>query len=201
MAPSVGSGFLVSQDGLIYTNRHVAQPANEDIKGSMLVVGVPSAKDPDVLDFYRAEVVWAPEKKDDLDFAVLRIARREKAPPFQPLALSYEKADLGSDVAVLGFPHVKDDQPNLSFTKGSISTSRVMFDGKAYYQTDAAINPGNSGGPLLNVKGQAIGIVTFKKGNAENISFALYLNEIKAAAELAQKQAVKVKPEPGPLDA
>jgi serine protease Do len=198
--PAVGSGFLVNREGLIYTNRHVVQSSNEEIKGTIILVGVPSVKDPDVLNFFRAEVVWVPEKKDELDFAVLRIARREKEPAFQPLAMSYEKAELASDVAVLGYPHVKDDQPNLSFTKGSISSGRVQFDGKSYYQTDAAINAGNSGGPLLNAKGEVIGIVTFKKGNAQNISFALYLSEIKAAAELAQKQAAKVKPEPGPMD-
>src|SRR5262245_60181412 len=49
LPPSSGSGFLVDAEGLVYTNRHVALP-DEDIKGSKLIVGVPSAKDPDVLE-------------------------------------------------------------------------------------------------------------------------------------------------------
>ncbi len=200
LGPSVGSGFLVSDDGLIYTNRHVAVPSDPGIKGTILLVGVPSAKDPDVLEYYRAETVYAPEKKEGLDFAVLKIEVRKGGPKFKPLPLSYDKLELGSDVAVLGYPHVQENQPNLSFNKGSVSSTRVQIEDRSYYQTDATINPGNSGGPLLNSSGNAVGIVTFKKGKASNIGFAVYLAEVKSAAELAQKQAVLVKPVPGPLD-
>lgn len=199
VGPSVGSGFLATADGLVYTNRHVAVPPDDTIKGSILLVGVPSAKDPDVLEYYRAETVYAPPKKDDLDFAVLKIARKGGA-EFRPLPLAAEKLDLGSEVAALGFPRVLDAQPNLSFTKGSVSVGRVRLGDRSYYQTDAAVNPGNSGGPLLNAKGEAVGIVTLKKKDASNIGFALHLAEVKDAAEQAARLAAKVAPEPGPLD-
>ncbi|VTS00767.1 2 peptidase : HtrA2 peptidase OS=Desulfotomaculum carboxydivorans (strain DSM 14880 / VKM B-2319 / CO-1-SRB) GN=Desca_2369 PE=4 SV=1: Trypsin_2 [Gemmata massiliana] len=200
LGPAVGSGFLVSHDGLIFTNRHVALPSDEGIKGSITLVGVPSVKDPDVLDYFRAETVYTPEKKENLDFAVLKIEARKDGPKFRPLPLSYDKLDLGSDVAVLGYPYVQENQPNLSFNKGSISATRVRIGDRSFYQTDAAINPGNSGGPLLNKNGEAVGVVTFKKGNANNIGFALNLGEVKAAAEQAEKKAASVKPVPGPLD-
>lgn len=201
IGPSVGSGFLVSDDGLIYTNRHVAVPSDETIKGSVILVGVPSVKDPDLLEYFRAEIAYLPEKSTNLDFAVLKIAARKDQPGFRPLSLTVEKLDLGSDVAVLGYPYVQESQPNLSFNKGSISATRVRFGTRAYYQTDAAINPGNSGGPLLNAKGEAVGIVTLKKGNASNIGFALYLDEVKAGAAQARQQAARITPEPGPFDA
>lgn len=200
LGPAVGSGFLVGPDGLIFTNRHVAVPSDEGIMGSLLLVGVPSAKDADVLEYYRAETVYVPEKKVGLDFAVLKIEARQGGPKFQPLPLSYEKLDLGSDVAVLGYPYVQENQPNLSFNKGSVSATRVRIGDRSFYQTDAAINPGNSGGPLLNKNGEAVGIITLKKGNADNIGFALQLNEVKSAAEQAEKKAAQVKATPGPLD-
>jgi len=200
VGPSVGSGFIVSGDGLIYTNRHVALPPDESIKGSITLVGVPSVKDPEVLEYYRAEMVYAPPAKDDLDFAVLKIAAPKGGPQFRPLALATDKLDLGSEVAALGFPRVQENQPNLSFTKGSVSVGRVKIGDRSYYQTDAAVNPGNSGGPLVNTKGEAVGIITLKKRDANNIGFALHLAEIKTAAAAAEKLAEKISPEPGPLD-
>lgn len=195
-----GSGFFVGEDSLIYTNRHVVMPGSNDLTGATILVGVPSAKDADVLEYYKAEIVYVAEKKEDLDFAVLRIAGKKGAAPFKPLTLAEDKPELGGDVAVLGYPVVKDDQPNLSFNKGSISSTRVKIEGRPYYQTDAAVNPGNSGGPLVNMKGEVVGIVTLKKGNADNIGFALYMSEVKAAAEKAVKLSASVKPTPGPID-
>ena len=145
-------------------------------------------------------MAYAPDRKDGLDFAALKIEGRKGAAVFRALPLSTEKPELGGEVAVLGYPYVQENQPNVSFTKGSLSSTRVRIGDRSYYQTDAAINPGNSGGPLLNSKGEAVGIVTLKKGDASNIGFALQLGEVKAAAERAAGRVAELKVAPGPLD-
>jgi serine protease Do len=145
---------------LIYTARHVAISPDEIIKGAILLVGVPSAKDVEILDYYKAEVAFAPNAKDNLDFAVLKIAGR--GAPFKSLPLATAKLELGADVAVLGFPVVPGEQPGLSFNKGSVSNTKVRLLDRSHYQTDAAVNSGNSGGPFLNAKGEVAGIVTMK---------------------------------------
>ena len=100
-------------------------------------------------------------------------------------------------MAALGFPNVVEAQPALSFNKGSVSSTRVRLDGVSYLQTDAAVNPGNSGGPMLNTKGEVIGIVTLKIRGADRIGFALYLSEIKEAANLSPERIAKVVVRPG----
>lgn len=194
---ALGSGFLVSPDGLIYTSRHVIESADRTAQGTLIVVGVPSADDPDDLDWYTA----AAQLQDDehLDFAILKIAAQEGAPPFAALPLSFDKLELGADVAVIGYPYIRENEAVLSFNKGSISATRVRFGGHTYYQTDAAVNHGNSGGPLLNEQGQAIGIVTLKEVNAENIGFALYLNEVRSAVAAAAGRLATLKPPAGPI--
>src|SRR5262249_2555339 len=196
---AIGSGFLVSPDGLIYTNRHVVLP-DQPIRGSIILVGVPSRTDPDDLDFFKAEVVHATSPKSALDFAILKIVPRSDYGTFRSLPLAEQPLDLGAPVAAIGYPYIKNDFPTLSFNKGSVSAARVIFGGHQFYQTDAAVNPGNSGGPLVNTRGEAVGIVTLRKANANNMGYALYLSEVRAAAELAQHRLTSIDPEPGPLD-
>jgi S1-C subfamily serine protease len=200
--PAIGTGFVVSKDGLIYTNRHVVEPPDATVKGTVVMVAVPSGKNLDEFTYYKADPVptSARPTKADKDFAVLKIAGRPGTPEFKPLTLSGEKMELGSEIAILGYPVVKDDSPGISFNKGSISGTKVQFDNGAYYQTDAAVNPGNSGGPMLNAKGEVVGIVTLKKRGASNIAFALQVDEIQAAVAYAGQKAVAVKPPPGPID-
>ncbi|HSU66014.1 MAG TPA: serine protease [Tepidisphaeraceae bacterium] len=194
-----GSGFLVGDKGLVYTCRHVAKPGNSGAE-SIIVVGVPSAKDPDELDYFRASLVFSTKPDDPLDFAVLKIAAKPGYAPFKPLAIGKSAAELGDSVAAIGYPVVDSDHPSLSVTKGSISSSRRRVEGLSYFQTDAAVNPGNSGGPLLNVAGEVIGIVTAKKFDADNIGFALYMSELNASVYQANTDADDVHAEPGPLD-
>jgi uncharacterized protein (TIGR03067 family) len=200
IGPAVGSGFLVSKDGLVYTNRHVVMSADTTVKGTIILVGVPSAKDPDELDYFRAEIVYVPQVKEDLDFAVLKIAANKEYGEFKPLSLAQEKLGLGDDVAAIGYPHIKDNLPVLTFTKGTVSATKVKLDERSYYQTDAAVNPGSSGGPLLNGKGEVAGIITMKKRDSNKMGYALYLSEFKDAEAKARDVAEKITPEPGPLD-
>jgi S1-C subfamily serine protease len=195
---ALGSGFLVSDDGLIYTGRHVVRSSDPTAKGTLVLVGVPSAADPDDLDTFLADVVYV-SGDDELDFAVLKIAAREGYGELRPLPLSLEKLELGAKVAVIGYPYVRENQAVLSFNKGSVSATRIRFRGRSYYQTDAAVNHGNSGGPLLNERGEAVGIVTLKELDAENMGFALYLNEIDSAA-VSHERFADIHPRPGPLD-
>ncbi|HJT30928.1 MAG TPA: serine protease [Pirellulales bacterium] len=197
---ALGSGFLVSTDGVIYTSRHVIEPTDSTARGTLILVGVPSAADPDDLDWFPAAVAYRPPKAENLDFAILKITARQSYGPFHALPLSYEKLELGASVAVIGYPYIRENEAVLSFNKGSISSTRVRFSGKTYYQTDAAVNHGNSGGPLINGGGEAVGIVTLKEMNAENVGFALYLSEIRATAEAAARHLDGLRSPIGPVD-
>jgi S1-C subfamily serine protease len=199
LPPSGGSGFLVRKDGLIYTNRHVIQ-AEAPQDGVRLLVGVPSAKDPDVLDYFPAAVIYTPPADSALDFAVLKVTARPGYGEFNTLPLSSDRPALGSPVAAVGYPAgVGSGPPPLSFTRGSVSATLVMIDGHPFYQTDAAVNPGNSGGALLNARGEAVGIVTLQKARASNMGYALYLSAVESAARAAQDRVAAARPEPGPL--
>lgn len=197
---ALGSGFLVSGDGVVYTSRHVIEPNDATARGTVILVGVPSAADPDDLDWFPAAVAFQPKETEKLDFAILKITAQQSYGPFHALPLSYEKLELGASVAVIGYPYIRENEAVLSFNKGSISSTRVRFSGKTYYQTDAAVNQGNSGGPLLNSKGEAVGIVTLKEMNAENVGFALYLSEIRSVAATAAQHAVELRTPIGPVD-
>lgn len=197
---ALGSGFLVSGEGVVYTSRHVIEPSDATARGTTILIGVPSAGDPDDLDWFPAAVAYRPPEAEKLDFAILKITARESYGPFHALPLTYEKLELGASVAVIGYPFIRENEAVLSFNKGSISSTRVRFGGKTYYQTDAAVNQGNSGGPLLNVRGETVGIVTLKEMNAENIGFALYLNEVRAVAEAASRDLAELHPPIGPVD-
>ncbi len=195
-----GTGFLVSKDGLIYTNRHVIHPEKKAINTRKVLVGVPSAKDVEILEYFLAEVVYEPNLNEGLDFAILKIAAKPGYGEFRSLPLTVDKVELGQNVAALGFPFIQADAPTFSFNRGGISATKVEFNRKLFLQTDAAVNPGNSGGPLVNQRGEVLAIVTLKMSNANNMGYALYLSETQEARKLADPMIAAARPEPGPGD-
>ncbi|MHB8956355.1 MAG: trypsin-like peptidase domain-containing protein [Pirellulaceae bacterium] len=195
----VGTGFLVDESGLIYTNRHVIESGNRSHRNSVIVVGVASKEDPEKLDYFPAKVVHVVEEPVARDFAVLKISANADYGKFEPLQLADKSLALGDNVAVLGFPFVQEGEPTISFTKGTVSSTRVQFDGVSFYQTDAAVNPGNSGGPLLNAAGEVVGIVTLKISEADNMGYALYISECQPEVDRIKSTIDSVKPERGPL--
>ena len=137
-----GSGFFVSQDGYLLTNKHVvggAKYVKVKLPSGMELVG---------------EVVRV---EGDRDVALV------KAPVSRVQAIPLRAGDLkiGEDVYALGSP--LGDQFNTTFTHGIMSAYRTL-DEKRFLQSDVAILPGNSGGPLLDTKGQVIGITVMGLG-------------------------------------
>jgi S1-C subfamily serine protease len=105
----------------------------------------------------------------DLDTAVLKVQGLDRA----PLRLSDGRAHVGDEVFAIGNPV----NMNFSVSRGIISSIRGHAD-STFLQTDAAINPGNSGGPLMNPKGQVVGMVTSKVSEAEGLGLALSAGDI-----------------------
>lgn len=176
---NIGSGFIVSSDGLIITNKHVVSDTN----ASYQVLTNDKKK-------YNVEKIY----RDPLnDLAILKI----NATDLKPLKLGDSSTlKLGQLVIAIGTPLGEFTN---TVTQGIISglgrgiTAGSPFEGYVekldnVIQTDAAINPGNSGGPLLNSKGEVIGINTAIAQEGQNIGFAIPVNVVKNLMENFQKQ-------------
>ncbi len=162
-----GTGFFVSSDGLLVTNRHVVD--DEEARYSVVT---------NKGKHYEAEVLVRDTR---LDIAVLRVADIPEG-EHSHLAFGDSSALLpGQTVIAIG--NALTEFRN-SVSVGVVSgLSRTITAGDRYggdverldgvIQTDAAINPGNSGGPLLNLKGEVVGVNVAVAGGAENIGFAI----------------------------
>ena len=160
---ALGSGFIIDEKGIVITNNHVIQDA-EDI-----VVRVGGDKE------YKATIIGA----DPLsDIAVLQIDSKEK---FTPVKFGdSDKARIGDWVIAIGNPYGQGGTVTsgiISARNRSIGLSRY----EDYIQTDASINSGNSGGPLFNMNGDVIGINTaiLGKGGSIGIGFSIPSNSAK----------------------
>ena len=160
---ALGSGFIIDEKGIVITNNHVIQDA-EDI-----VVRVGGDKE------YKATVIGA----DPLsDIAVLQINSKEKFIPVQ--FGDSDKARIGDWVIAIGNPFGLGGTVTsgiISARNRSIGLSRY----EDYIQTDASINSGNSGGPLFDMNGDVIGINTaiLGKGGSIGIGFSIPSNSAK----------------------
>lgn len=183
----IGSGFVISEDGLVVTNRHVVSSR------SKYKVITHDGKSYDVQNIYR----------DPLnDVAIVKISPSTGS-GFKPVEMGNSKGvKVGQLVVAIGTPL---GEFRGSVTKGIVSglgrgiTAGSPFEGFVerlddVIQTDAAINPGNSGGPLVNSSGQVIGVNTAIASGAENIGFAIPINVVKEALDNFNQTGGFVRP-------
>jgi S1-C subfamily serine protease len=164
-----GSGIIIHSDGYILTNSHVVG----DGAASQVTVVLPSGKE------VAAKLLW---NDDTIDLAVLKVDEKGLTPVDFG---DSDKVRIGSYVAAIGNP--LGIEFSGSITQGVVSglnrsiiassdTKTTRMEG--LIQVDAAINPGNSGGPLLDSKGECIGVNT-AKASAEGMGFAIPINTVK----------------------
>ncbi len=178
-----GTGFIISEDGLILTNKHVVKDEDADY-----TVFLSSGEK------FEAEVLV----RDPLqDIAVLKI----EGDGFPTVKIGDSDAvRLGQTAIAIG--NALGEFQNTISTGVISGTGRRITARGGYtvevlddvFQTDAAINFGNSGGPLLNIKGEAIGINTAMMMHAEGIGFAIPINRAERAIKGAKEDGVIVYP-------
>jgi S1-C subfamily serine protease len=178
----LGSGFIVSKDGKIVTNLHVIR--------DMIAASVQMANG----EIFDSVSVLAVDERRDL--AVLQIAGFDL--PVLELGNS-DELTVGEPLVAVGSPRGLEG----TVTAGILSSIRDSGDGFKVLQTDAAVNPGNSGGPLVNGRGQAIGVVSSKLRSAENLNFAVpinyvrgLLNALHGSVTLSQMRSTLSVPQP-----
>lgn len=167
---AAGTGFIISSEGLILTNKHVV-----NVSGASFTVIANDGKK------YAAAIL----AKDPVrDLAVLKISAAGL--PILPLGDS-STLQIGQTVIAIGNALGQFSNTVSRGVISGLSRSIVASDGGGgsserldqVIQTDAAINPGNSGGPLLNLQGQVVGIDTAVAENAQSIGFAIPINQAK----------------------
>ena len=172
----MGSGFIINEEGYILTNYHVIEGAKE------VVVTLSDGRD------VKAKVVNYDQNQD---IAMLKLSDNNvKVPAVVQLGDS-DALKPGEEVLAIGTPLSKDF--NQTVTGGLVSAVNRTVETSTgvklnLIQTDAAINPGNSGGPLINTKGEVVGINTLKmSGGAEGIGFSIPINEVKDRIDALSK--------------
>ena len=161
----VGSGFILSADGYVMTNAHVVEGASE------VVVTLADKRE------FKAKIVGADKRTD---VAVVKI--EAKGLPAVKIG-DVNRLKVGEWVMAIGSPFGLEN----SVTAGIVSAKqRDTGDYLPFIQTDVAINPGNSGGPLLNMRGEVVGInsqIYSRSGGFMGISFAIPIDEAVRVSE------------------
>lgn len=171
-----GSGFIISSDGLIVTNKHVVSDTSADYT----VLTNDGKK-------YKATVI----ARDPInDLAVLKISASGL-----PTVVLGDSSNIQLGQTAIAIGNALGEFRNtvsvgvISGLSRSITASAPGGGNESIaglIQTDAAINPGNSGGPLLNLRGQVIGIDVAMASGAQNIGFAIPINQVKRAIQSVQ---------------
>ena len=156
----VGSGFILTPDGYVMTNAHVVDGAQE------VLVTLPDKRE------FKANVVGIPDKRTDV--AVIKI----EATGLPSVKIGdINRLKVGEWVMAIGSPFGLEN----TVTAGIVSAKgRDTGDYLPFIQTDVAINPGNSGGPLINMRGEVVGInsqIYSRSGGFMGISFAIPIDE------------------------
>jgi serine protease Do len=170
---SLGTGFIISDEGYILTNNHVVNGADE------VIVKLADGRE------VKGEIKGSDEK---LDLALVKISGKEKLPVAE-LGDS-DRLEVGEWVMAIGNPFglAQTVTAGIVSAKGRVIGSGPYDD---YIQTDASINPGNSGGPLFSVDGKVIGINTAIISGGQGIGFAIPINMAKeVVAQLRDKGKV-----------
>ena len=161
----VGSGFILSADGFVMTNAHVVDGADQ------VVVTLPDKRE------FKARIVGSDKRTD---IAVVKI----EATGLPAVKIGdVSRLKVGEWVMAIGSPFGLDN----SVTAGIVSAKqRDTGDYLPFIQTDVAINPGNSGGPLINMRGEVVGInsqIYSRSGGFMGISFAIPIDEAVRVSE------------------
>lgn len=166
----VGSGFIVSADGYIMTNAHVVDDSDE------WVVTLADKRE------FKAKLIGADKRTD---VALVKIDAKDL--PAVKLG-DVNRLKVGEWVMAIGSPYGLEN----TVTAGIVSAKqRETGDFLPFIQTDVAINPGNSGGPLINLRGEVVGInsqIYSRSGGFQGISFAIPMDEASRVADQLRSQ-------------
>jgi serine protease Do len=176
---AAGTGIIISSDGIIMTNRHVVPDGTTKVSVTLS----------DGTELKNVTVLGRTSSSDNLDVAFLKV-NDTQGHKLSPATIGdSSKVQVGDDVVAIGNAL---GQFQNTVTSGIISGyGRSVTAGDSsgnssdtenldnLFQTDAAINEGNSGGPLVNLNGQVIGMNTAIAGNAQNVGFAIPINDVK----------------------
>ncbi len=180
-AEGAGTGIILTDDGLILTNRHVVPSGTTKVSVTLS----------DGTELTDVSVVGRTSESDSLDVAFLQVHDR-KGKKLKPATIGDSgKMQVGDTVVAIGNAL---GQFHNTVTTGILSgygrsvqasdeTGSSVENLEDLFQTDAAINEGNSGGPMVNLDGQVVGLNTAIAGDAQNIGFAIPINDVSGLIE------------------
>jgi serine protease Do len=178
---SLGSGVIVNASGLIVTNHHVINDAQE------ITVALADRRE------FAAKVLLSDERTD---LAVLKIDTHGERLPTLPIGDS-DKLEVGDLVLAIGDPFGVGQTVTSGIVSGLARTAVGISDFRSFIQTDAAINPGNSGGALVDLDGKLVGINTAifsQSGGSIGIGFAIPTALVRTVLEAATHGGRIVRP-------
>ena len=171
---SLGSGVIIDEEGYLLTDLHVVKRASRvQVKLSQEAGG----------EVYHVQPVFF--AREEKDIALLKIIPKKKGEKFKAVKMAKDDDEyLGESVIALGNPLGLEgsvSQGILSSKSRAVPRENQPLDIPNWLQTDASINPGNSGGPLVNIRGELIGLNVAIIQQAQGIGFAIPIKEVRAA--------------------